>query len=304
MVLENPGEYPEEDIGDYEELEPETYTRLIEQVSRACPRIESLQLFPLSHLEELSLRTSGATRLGPDSITVPNDSFPSLRKLFLIGLKDCLILEICEVTPLFRQLTRADIVFPQTHRDTLGTYSSSTAVVQPMGQSSPHLWDLSIHPRGRDSGGLLISLPVINAFKYMPLRRLRLGRIIFGPCNDGFEEGDEVTQNDPSEVLWTVFLTTVPGLEELYLGNQNITPQELGWFASLLPRLRLLVIKNVPLDEVELYLPDRASAAQSIVIRSSSFFASPEVRAYRKDQDKIDNIARYRLITMLDMPKN
>ncbi|KAG9091163.1 hypothetical protein FRC07_011921 [Ceratobasidium sp. 392] len=133
----------------------------------------------------------------------------------------------------------------------------------------------------------------------MPLRRLRLGSISFDPYDNGdpdeSEFGDEITQSDSPEVQWAAFLTAVPGLEELYLGDQNITPQQLGWFASLLPQLRLLVVKIVPLDDFN-SLPDRDGNTQPIIIRSSSFFTSPEAATYCEDrtmEDRINNIARY-----------
>ncbi|KAG9119836.1 hypothetical protein FRC07_004936, partial [Ceratobasidium sp. 392] len=300
MAVEDSGGYPERDAGgDYGELEPDTYIQLVDLVSRTCPRIKSLQLFPvrdereeecgaaynqistmtnlrsvtlvvpqvtesmflalgrLPHLEKLSLWCSGVLMHSYVSVTVPDDSFPSLRQLSLISLSDHMIGSVCEVVPLFRHLTRAEIIFSdQSDVEWLGGYRTSIMAVKSMGQNSPYLCDLEIKPEGRDCGRLVICLPVIAAFRQMPLRRLSLGAITFdhrgypapedsdSDSDTSFDySGDEITRSDSPEFQWTTFLTAVPALEELNLHCQDIRPQELGWMASLLPKLGLLVAK-------------------------------------------------------------
>ncbi|KAG9125028.1 hypothetical protein FRC07_009254 [Ceratobasidium sp. 392] len=357
MASERSNGYPENDSGDYGKLELDTYIQLVDQISRTCPRIETLQLFPvrdesedqcsvvysqlttmthlrsvtlaipqvtesmflvlgqLPRLEALSLWTSGVLTFCSVSIVVLDDSFTSLRQLSLIGLSDYAIGSVCKVAPLFRHLTRADIIFSdQSDVDWLGGYRTSMMAVKSMGQNSPHLQDLEIKPEGRNCGIFVVCLPVINAFKQMPLRRLRLAAITFdhrgypGPedsdddadFNTSFDySGDELTLSDSPESQRTTFLTAVPALEELNLHCQHIEPQEVDWIAALLPQLRLLVAETVHLDDVE-SLRDEAGATQPITIRSGSFFKSSYGTSYddKAKERKVSSAAQYGIIVV------
>ncbi|KAG9114053.1 hypothetical protein FRC07_007705, partial [Ceratobasidium sp. 392] len=330
MGAEDSRGYPEYDSGDYGELELDAYIQLVDLISRTCPRIKSLQLFPvreereedcgaaykqistmtnlrsvtlvapqvtepmllalgqLPYLEKLSLWCSGVLMHSYVSVTVPDDSFPSLRQLSLVGLSDHMIGSACEVAPLFRHLTRAEIIFSdQSDVEWLGGYRTSIMAVKSMGQNSPYLCDLEIKPEGRDCGRLVICLPVIAVFRQMPLRRLSLGAITFdhrgypapedsdSDSDTSFDySGDEITRSDSLEFQWTTFLTAVPALEELNLHCQDIGPRELGWIASMLPKLGLLVAKMVNLDSVD-PSSNRSKATQPITIRCVSFFDEP-----------------------------
>ncbi|KAG9118274.1 hypothetical protein FRC07_007290, partial [Ceratobasidium sp. 392] len=307
------GTESESEFGDQYEECPGLGTRagseLIDELSRNCPRLEVLRLFPadyekngqggyyplydrlanfaslqsfslvvadmhsdlflalgqLPHLQSLSLRDSGCLLCTEDPITVPEDSFPCLQHLALLGLAEDTIARICKVAPLFRRLITAKVATDDyTYENYVGDHKRSIMAVESMGPNSPYLRDLTIHPRGHN-GGLVVSSPIVDSFKYMPLTRLDLGVISFNNTSDHGD--DAISRNYSTTTQWTTFLTAIPFLEEFHLGQQYIEAKYFRLFASLLPRLRLLVVASTTFDATE-DSSDGVRAQQSITIHS------------------------------------
>ncbi|KAG8781285.1 hypothetical protein FRC12_022030 [Ceratobasidium sp. 428] len=260
-------------------------------------------LSQLPRLTELSFWTSGVTTMFVQStLEIPNDSFLSLKRLSMIDLGQDSIKHICTVRPLFRNLTQADIIYnTRIYFTDSGNYKRSVLAVASLGQNTPQLQELAIHPRGWDLGGFVVSLPVINAFKHMHLRRLSLGSISFKRDYCPYEsigpgDGDEITESDSPELQWTAFLGSIPRVEELHLEFQNIVSDRLAWFASLLPKLRLFVFRAIDLGEAPEVPNDKTGAAHPITIRTWSCFAtegSHWQETYVPDEHGLSNAARY-----------
>ncbi|KAG8692115.1 hypothetical protein FRC09_011440, partial [Ceratobasidium sp. 395] len=257
----------------------------------SCVTQELIQaLGQLPYLTKLSFWTSGVLLSGLNApFNAPEASFSSLRELSILSLGGSIMVDICRFRPLFHSLTKFDICFSdQYYDDDEDDRRRSITAVKSLGRNSPHLCDLSICPGG-DYGGLVACLPVVNAFKHMPLRCLRLKSISFNTHASSEDEdnstndGNHTVQNSSTNVQWTTFLAAVPALEELYLDRQDITPKHLGWFSSLLPNLRLLVFRSVVLRATSKPPADKASATQPITIRGWSFF--------QKDTQYIPNMA-------------
>ncbi|KAG8744289.1 hypothetical protein FRC10_010452 [Ceratobasidium sp. 414] len=307
---------------------------LIDWISRICPRLKRLCLFPsdeygtsraddypvytklttlthlrsfsfvvsevqsnifqalgqLPHLESLSIKSLGASLPTEDSITIPDNSFPCLRRLALHGLCDSVVARVCEIASLFRRLVTAEIIYCDQCYDGSEENLRSSFVIKSLGQNSPHIQDLTICSRG-SYGEFVVNLPVIDAFKYMPLKRLKLGEIIFDSSGEENEDdpGSHV-DNPGTAAQWTSLLTTVPQLEELRLEGQDLKPEHLRLIASLLPDLQLLVLGSVKLIEIAEPF-DEVHAPQPIVIRSRSYFRS---QVYHEVGRAPDNTAVYR----------
>ncbi|KAG8692719.1 hypothetical protein FRC08_009575 [Ceratobasidium sp. 394] len=299
-------------------LDRVTCFELVNQLSRTCPRIETLQLYPaklgeydkiqyselydsiatltylrsftfggsvlhqellqvlgrLPYLETLSLRTDSSQDwvFNQDDIYLPDDSFPSLQHLDLHHLDDSTVSRICNIPQLFRHLTTVNISHREDYDDKLSEKKRSNAVVACLGKNSPHVQHLTVLPRGETRGCFVVSWSTIDAFKSMPLRYLRLGGIRLDPSLSSDSSG-EAPQHHGPEINWEHLLAAVPHLEELHIETQTLEPQELQLFASRLPRLRLLVFKQVELDKGE-RSAEAVNANQPIVLRCWSYFGS------------------------------
>ncbi|KAG9076023.1 hypothetical protein FS749_012250 [Ceratobasidium sp. UAMH 11750] len=318
-------------------VEYNTSIDLINHISRTCPRLETLRIFPegllrfargdgldeayakirnLQHLrsftfsgtivhEELLVVLGQLPHLETlkfcgdwvetweyhDSVLdVPGESFVSLRHLHLNGLDEFTMDSVCNASPLFQHLVTAVIIFEDQRWDeNRSDIARSKIAVQSLGQNSPHLENLTIHPRG-DYAPFVASWPIINAFKYMPLRCLNLGEVYL----DNYEEDEEdeeddededergeneargtSTRNRPVGPEWKDFLSAMPQLEELYLERAHPAPGELALFASHLPMLRLLVSDHVRLEDVKLPSNNAVrvgAATQPVTLRAHSYF--------------------------------
>ncbi|KAG9076053.1 hypothetical protein FRC06_009741, partial [Ceratobasidium sp. 370] len=171
--------------------------------------LEVLGRFP--PLETLTLHTDWAETWQSDRIPldVPGGSFV---------LDEFVMSRVCKVPPLFRHLVTAVIIFDDQSFDEHEQY----------------------HSFERSNDPYVASRPVIEAFKYMSLRRLNLGEVNFdsGRARDeddedeedeeddegnaGEDEGEETegrdasAQNRPAKPGWEHLLSTVPELEEIY----------------------------------------------------------------------------------------
>ncbi|KAG8683858.1 hypothetical protein FRC09_015770 [Ceratobasidium sp. 395] len=237
------------------------------------------------------------------SLVIPNDSFLSLKRLSMINLGQDTIKHICTVRPLFRNLIHADIIYNTKISFTdSGNYRRSVLAVASLGQNTPQIRELAIHPRGWDLGGFVVCSPVVNALKHMHLRRLSLGSISFRRYYRAYEsagpsDGDEITESDSPEFQWATFLASIPQVEELYLDFQNIAASErLVWFASLLTKRRLFVFRAVDLGEAPEASNNKNSVTHPITIRTWSCFAIEGSRwqeTYVPDERGLSNAARY-----------
>ncbi|KAG9121295.1 hypothetical protein FRC07_002790 [Ceratobasidium sp. 392] len=262
----------------------------------------------LPYLETLSLHTDWEETWEYDEspLEVPDDSFPSLKHLYLYGLDESAMSRVCKVPSLFRHLIQATIIFEdQDFDENLSDNKRSNVAVECLGQNSPHIQDLTILPRG-NNGWFVVSWPVINAFKYMPLKCLRFGEVTFYSTADNDEgeeeEGDESGANNANslpDIHWEDFLASVPYLEELWLEQQELHPSQLPLFAAHLPKLKLLVFGSMELGYAEgsSDLADGHVAKQSITLRGWSYTKPWKVGldgAYAPIQeDIICNAAKY-----------
>ncbi|KAG8782137.1 hypothetical protein FRC12_021199 [Ceratobasidium sp. 428] len=294
---------------------------LVDEISRVCPRIETLRLFPkdiaqsdednciriykqiaslqhlrsltfsgtivheellkalgqLPHLETLSLCTDFTEEWDYDEspLSVPDDSFTSLRHLYLYGLDESTMSRVCKVPPLFRHLVKTTIIFEdQCFDENLGDDERSDVAVTCLGQNSLHLEELTILPRG-NNGWFVVTRPTLDMFKHMPLRYLRLGHFTFGGVHiDEDESEDESTNNQGNrfESIWQNFLASVPQLEELRLERQSFDPQLLQLIALRLPNLQLLVFGNLDLGKVKSSSKTKGVAVQPVTLRGHSYF--------------------------------
>ncbi|KAG8704026.1 hypothetical protein FRC09_003823, partial [Ceratobasidium sp. 395] len=145
-------------------------------------------------------------------LAVSDDSFPSLRYLYLYGLDESTMSRVCKVPPLFRHLVKTTIIFDsQNFDENMEDNERSDVAVTCLGQNSPQVEELTILPMG-NNGLFFISRPTLDKFKRMPLRYLRLGHFIFDEENeeDGSDDGNVVAhdQNNRPETEWQGLLAS------------------------------------------------------------------------------------------------
>ncbi|QRV93403.1 hypothetical protein RhiJN_21421 [Ceratobasidium sp. AG-Ba] len=302
-------------------------TDLLNRVSDTCPRLETIRFFlfankkelysrfltlshlrsvslvvsrvnaemlgmlgQLSNLERLTLRSS-ETKYGLDKpIVVSNDSFPSLRYLSIYALHDRAIEQICNIPQLFRHIVSFNVVFAADIFNNLSAYNRRCITsFKYLGQKSPNLVDLSVRPRGHKSQFMLHQMH-INAFMCMNLRQLSLDSVNFGSLTG---DEDVATSDGFPEHHWTLLLSSLPQLEELYLERERIPPKGLRVFAALLPRLQLLLFERTELDRVKAPF-DEVGAPQRIVIQCWNFLSTLIDRGYRgTGSGCVSDAARY-----------
>ncbi|KAG8686748.1 hypothetical protein FRC09_013943 [Ceratobasidium sp. 395] len=223
----------------------------------------------IPYLEELILIGHGCWSSDKDPITLADGLFPCLQHLGLYGLCRSCTARICKASPFFRRLVKATIIYSETYPDGFEDYYRTIEALVSMGHNSPHLKDITVHPRGND-GLFVAALPVVGLLKQMSLTRLDLGYIVFDPQSAGYDEddwdyeGDEITRNSSLEAQWTAFLSAVPRLEELRLEQQDFQQVQLELIASLLPGLRVFVAGIFWFYEPSM----EVNASQSIMIRN------------------------------------
>ncbi|KAG8737577.1 hypothetical protein FRC10_008056 [Ceratobasidium sp. 414] len=258
-------------------------SRLVEKISEMCPSLEKLRIYsrnsliPLSslnhlrsftinehginnqvlqtlgrlpYLERLALFRDGLDQWAEneDPIELPDDSFPSLRDLSLNSISPFPLAQICTSPKLFRNLVIANISYGADSslkfRSNLERLNIATC---PLGHGSPYITCLAIYL----NGWFAPSWSIIEAFKQMPLRRLNLYLVVFGSEGSVASLGEEVPPVYHPTIGWRDFLSAVPLLEEFYLPRQTLEPNHLPIFASMLPRLRLLVLKAISFTGAE-----------------------------------------------------
>ncbi|KAG9086915.1 hypothetical protein FRC06_002818, partial [Ceratobasidium sp. 370] len=158
----------------------------------------------------------------------------------------------------------------QCYEGTEENHMRSSFAIKSLGQNTPHLQDLTICSQ-ENYGDFVVTLPVVDAFRHMPLKRLRLSEVTF---DDNDDEGEDFHGDNPGTAAqWTSLLTAVSHLEELHMERQDLKPEHLQLIASLLPNLRLLVLGSVKLSEIEEPF-NGVHAPQPVIIRSRSYFRS------------------------------
>ncbi|KAG8710062.1 hypothetical protein FRC09_000330 [Ceratobasidium sp. 395] len=223
----------------------------------------------IPHLEELVLKGHDCWSPDKDPLTLADALFPCLQHLGLYGLCRSCTARICKASPFFRRIAKAIIIYSETYPDVFEDYDRTIEALVSMGHNSPHLKDITIHPRGND-GLFVAALPVVDLLKQMSLTRLDLGYVVFSPQSAGYDEedwdyeGNEITRNSSLEAQWTAFLSAVPRLEELRLEQQDFQQVQLELIASLLPGLRVFVAGIFWFYEPSM----EVNASQSIMIRN------------------------------------
>ncbi|KAG8715439.1 hypothetical protein FRC09_016615 [Ceratobasidium sp. 395] len=191
----------------------------------------------LPRLETLSLCSDRKDQMPEHEqniLDVPNDSFASLRHLYLHRLGQNTMSCVCRVSALFHHLVTFAIIFESNPlgRDAINAERGSIAT-QSLGQNSPHLLGLSIHTRiGR--GRFTVPWSTIDKFRCMPLRYLDLNAITFDPdsnLNRAKAESETGGTDGPEggllKVGWKDLLSSVPHLEELHLLREPFKLHEL-----------------------------------------------------------------------------
>ncbi|KAG8784441.1 hypothetical protein FRC12_018707 [Ceratobasidium sp. 428] len=342
MFTINPIEEP--DFEEYSWLNKDTYLDLLNEVSRICPHIETLRLFPrglnrpdeyyctkvfnyiaglqrlrslafsgamvhkelfktlsqLPHLETLSLCTDymgDIDEYDESSLGIPNNSFPSLKHLYLQGLHVTTISRVCKVPTLFCHLKKAIIRFDDDWYDTDDDeVTCSNVAVTSLGQNAPYIQELTVLTRG-NFGSFVVSWSILGRFKYMPLRSLRLGELAFdikdeeADSNNGSDYGATHNQRNYPEIKWEDFLDSVPQLEELQLERQRIDSQTLQLIAIRLFNLRLLVFGDLYLSEAEPPSGIGHTTTQPITLRGHTYLDCQNSKI-PPDEEAIYKVAR------------
>ncbi|KAG9074620.1 hypothetical protein FS749_013793 [Ceratobasidium sp. UAMH 11750] len=248
-------------------IEHEEYLELIGQISRECPHLETLRIFPGAHsgsdtpanstnyygitslkhlrilalgvieiaqelflalgqlpcLETLSLHDDRPDSKQPkdDRIDIPDNSFLALRHLALYGLSDSSMQVICTVPSLFRHLVKASFIFIEHDFLGISKHRDFSFTLLQCFDHSPHLVDLTVFTLEHDACLVLYSPAILDIFRHIPLRRLRLGKARLKSWGDIDEVDSDDSSVDEStghvEIQWRDFFVTVPYLEELHL---------------------------------------------------------------------------------------
>ncbi|KAG8697029.1 hypothetical protein FRC09_008112 [Ceratobasidium sp. 395] len=257
-------------------------------------------LSQLPHLETLSLCADygGGDENDESSLSVPDNSFPSLKHLYLQGLHVSTISRVCKVPTLFRHLEKTIIRFDDDWYDEDDDEANcSDVAVTSLGQNAPYLQELTILTRG-NFASFVVSWPILGKFNRMPLRSLRLGELGFDikdeeRADSGNETDYEATHNQRNcpEIKWEDFLDSVPQLEELQLERQRIDSQTLQLIAIRLSNLRLLVFGDLYLSEAE--PPSRIghTTTQPITLRGHTYLDCQNSKI-PPDEEAIYKVAR------------
>ncbi|KAG8690221.1 hypothetical protein FRC09_012069 [Ceratobasidium sp. 395] len=314
----------------YPWLDMNTSLHLIDQLSRACPRLKLLQIFPgetslwpsgqremmwsriaelqhlrslnfsgvkvynellntlgrLPHLENLSFCANKNDPVNDDlpefrvPLHVPDDSFPSLRNLYLQGLFEDTMNRLFKVPVLFRRSIIVKIIFAfQPFEYRLDMTERSNTLIECLSQNSPHLEDLTIGLLGK-YGCFIVTRLAVDAFRHMHLRYLSLTIVNFD-----------------SDVELEDFLASVPHLEVLDLGLQQLEPDIFQPFGSHLPKLGLLFFGTIDLENAKELLEkvEQQAASQPIVLCGQAFlehqWRQPGVPYSPPSDESIYNVA-------------
>ncbi|KAG8778326.1 hypothetical protein FRC12_025038 [Ceratobasidium sp. 428] len=251
-------------------------------------------LSQLPHLDTLFLCSDeleeGEHNQSP--LVVPDDSFSSLRHLHLWGLNESAMSQVCKVAPLFHHLITVTIYFKDRYDGEVN--ERSRIAVTSLGRNSPHLRNFTIVPR-ETIGWFVVSWSILDRFKHMPLRSLKLAELRVDVIADR-EEADRViyNQNNCRKPSWSDFLASVPQLEELELERQRLKPRHFALFALHLPKLRQLTFKRIHLDTAKTRNRTNHSitnTAQPIILRGRSFLEETLTDVY--SEQTIHNAARF-----------
>ncbi|KAG8715958.1 hypothetical protein FRC09_016154 [Ceratobasidium sp. 395] len=289
------------------ETEEEVFTtELVAKMLQVCVRLERLcvhsredLLVPVSsliHLRFFSVNECGATdellhALGrlpslekleifsewrsphdmhKEPVELSDDSFPSLRHLYLYQISPFCIARFCASSKLFRKLVNVSIFFDHSCivRD-MDNLERFTAVVFPLGHNSPHITKLRVQLWG----WFTPSWSTIDSFKQMPLRHLDLYSVALGLEDYVVRLTVEDCPVYHPLIGWRDFLAAIPLLEKFRLTDQTLGLSTLPAFASMLPHLRLLDLDKIEFSGAEETpsIDGWHPATQFITIRTSVF---------------------------------
>ncbi|KAG8756544.1 hypothetical protein FRC12_010539 [Ceratobasidium sp. 428] len=211
------------------------------------PRLKVLSL----HSDESQFRPGRRSE-----VWILDDFFPSLRELELRGIKNSTIQRIHNFSSIFRRLERASII---SCHDTEFSESSSLndvrsgLAIQFFGANCLHMVELTLLMPQRAAGFSLSSPGALDALKQMPLRRLRLGRVLLRPWDTPENPSSDLEHLGGSnhlEIRWQDFLAAVPHLEELRLETQHLRSSRLPLLASMLSNLRIFTLLIIIFDQL------------------------------------------------------
>ncbi|KAG8678066.1 hypothetical protein FRC09_020146 [Ceratobasidium sp. 395] len=255
------------------------------------------------HLETLSLAGNEfqpASATATRTTALPDSAFPSLRHVKLQNVNRLLIQQICALSPRFRNLITATIVYSDAYSGKLEELPTRSALaIKCLGRDVSSLTDLTVLTQ-LCGNTFCLSWVTIDALKHMPLRRLRLGKI---QLNTGVPSSSRATNSGNSfagsvgcrgEIKWRDLLVVLPLLEEFYLEDELLDCRHLRLFAALLQNLSLLVLSSIEFTATE--ETPSVGGWQAILchitIRCKSYF-QPRDDASGPDPEDISAKARY-----------
>ncbi|KAG8792843.1 hypothetical protein FRC12_004714 [Ceratobasidium sp. 428] len=183
-----------------------------------------------------------------EPVELSDNSFPSLRHLYLYQISPLCIARFCASSKLFRKLVNVSIFFDHSCivRD-MDNLERFNAAVFPLGHNSPHITKLRIQLWG----WFAPSWSTIDSFKQMPLRHLDLYSVALGLEDYVIRLTVEDCPVYHPLIGWSDFLSAVPLLEKLRLTDQTLGLSTLPAFASMLPHLRLLDLDKIEFSGAE-----------------------------------------------------
>ncbi|KAG9114673.1 hypothetical protein FRC07_007618, partial [Ceratobasidium sp. 392] len=224
----------------------------------------------LPHLEILELLWDQLDQSHDDiaPVDLSDDSFPSLRKLYLNCNSQLIVAKVCNTPLFFRNLHVASISFRirDVDKPLISDLERQTYAVFSIGHNNLRITHLTINLHG----WFAPSWSIVDLLKQMPLRYLNLSAVVFGPADHESKWYLEPPPVCHPSVGWHDLPAAMPLLEELHLGNRSFHAKNLPVFASMLPHLRELQFYRICLvgDEKVSSLIGRHPVTQAIVIQS------------------------------------
>ncbi|KAG8695282.1 hypothetical protein FRC09_009256 [Ceratobasidium sp. 395] len=256
------------------------------------------------HLETLSLAGNEfqpASTTAARTTALPDNAFPSLRHMKLQNVDRIVIQQICALSPRFRHLITATIVYSNVYSGKVEELPARSALaIKCLGRDISSLTDLTVLTQ-LCGNTFCLSWVIIDALKHMPLRRLRLGKI---QLNTGVPSSSRAINNENSfagsvgcreEIKWRDLLVALPLLEEFCLEDELLNCRHLRLFAALLQNLSLLVLSSIEFTATE-ETPSvgewQAALCHHVTIRCKSYFQLRDDES-GPDPEDISAKARY-----------
>lgn len=175
----------------------------------------------LPHLESLIIDPVPNQSVGDDeipitSLSLPKDSFPALRNLEVYRVPAIVIRKLWQTPPLVQKLVSVGV------KPTLDSTEALNDMVRVVCQGSPQITDLKLDLS--KTTDVEISMPVVDHFRQLPLRRLRI-------------------RGAPKAGACLARTSALPNLENLETSKMVNGFEELTSIAKHMPNLRYLYAK-------------------------------------------------------------